>query len=141
MSANQLRILVADDEPAVRSMMERIIRGHGHHFDGVENGKACLHKLQQGHYDLLFLDLFMPILDGVHVLKHAREHAPATRVVAISSLDDTIIIGNILKSGACAFLIKPLRDALITEVMNRVAAGTISQDLTPSPGNDSAAAP
>ena len=136
MSMHELRILVADDEPAVRQQMERIIRGHGHHYEGVEDGRMCLQKLQQGVYDVLFIDLFMPTLDGLHVLSFARNHSPSTRLIVISSLDDEPTIEQVLKNGASAFLLKPLQDAAITEVINRVASGTISQDLTPKPNSN-----
>jgi len=111
--------------------MERIIRGHGHHYEGVEDGKACLHKLDQNDYDILFLDLFLPRVDGTDLLVQLKEKSPVMSVIVCSSMDDNDIIGSLLKKGARAFLLKPIREAVITEVIDRISAGTMSQDLTP----------
>lgn len=125
MGTRQLKILVADDDGAVRDQMARIIRELGHQVDTVQDGRACLKQAAQVAYDLIFLDLFMPVLDGVHVLLNLREHPTATTIVAMSSLDEQSIIANLLKAGAAAYLIKPLGDHTVREVIGRVAAGTI----------------
>lgn len=135
MSARPLRILVADKDLAVRTAMDRIIRGHGHQYEGVVDAPACLHKIEQHHYDILFLDLFVSGMDGLELLQKVREKSPITSVILLSSLDEPDIINGLLQKGARAFLIKPLRDAVITEVITRISAGTMSQDLTPRGGD------
>ena len=133
----QLRILLADDDPAVHVSLQHLARGLDHQLDAVEDGKACLSKLKQHVYDLLFLDLIMPVVDGTQVLAYARENHPAMRVVMISTLDEPLTIDSLLKSGASAYLIKPLRESMLTEVLSRIASGTISQDLTPKTAGSS----
>lgn len=125
MGARHLKILVADDDPAIRDELELMIRRLGHDVDTAENGKVCLKKVAAATYDLVFLDLFMPVMDGVQVMKTFREKSVPSTVVAISSLDDSDVIRSILKFGAAAFLIKPLREPLIREVLARVATGTV----------------
>lgn len=129
----QLRILVADDEVSVRQELARLAHGLGHQLDSVEDGRACVAKLQQNRYDLLFLDLIMPVMDGTQVLEYVREHLPAMRVVIISSLDERSIIDQFLSMGASAYLVKPLRESYLCDVIGRISSGTISQNLTPTP--------
>lgn len=131
MSGRPLKILVADKDLAVRSAMDRIIRAHGHQYEGVVDAAACLHKVEQHDYDILFLDLFIGGMDGVAVLQKVREQSPITSVILLSALDEPDIINGLLQKGARAFLIKPLRDAIIIDVITRISAGTMSQDLTP----------
>jgi two-component system OmpR family response regulator len=134
MNERRLRILVADGDPEVRSLVERLALGFGHAVESAEDGKACLHKMQQQAYDLLFMELILPIVDGTQILAYMHANTPATRVIVLSAMDDPADIGLILKQGASAFLIKPLRESAILEVISRVSAGTISQDLTPDAG-------
>ena len=134
MNARRLRILVADKELEVRSSIDRIARGHGHLYEGVVDGAACLSKIEQNDYDILFLDLFIPGMDGAEILQRIRAKTPVTSVILLSSLDDSEIINGLLSSGARAFLIKPVSEAVLTDVITRISAGTISQDLTPGGG-------
>jgi CheY-like chemotaxis protein len=131
MNGRPLRILVADKDLVVRNAMDRIIRGHGHHYEGVVDAGACLHKLEQADFDIVFLDLFLGGMDGNELLQRVREKAPVASVILISSMDDAVIIDGLLQQGARAYLVKPVRDAVITDVINRIASGTISQNLTP----------
>lgn len=131
MNGRPLRILVADKDLAVRNAMDRIIRGHGHHYEGVVDAATCLHKLEQADFDIVFLDLFLGGMDGNELLQRVREKAPVASVILVSSLDDSVIIDGLLQQGARAYLVKPVRDAVITDVITRIASGTISQDLTP----------
>lgn len=125
MSSRHLKILVADDDSAMRELIVTICRDLGHDADSAEDGKVCLKKMAAAPPDILFLDLVMPVLDGVHVLKTLREKELTTTIIAISSLDDSEVIASILHAGAAAFLIKPLNEAIIREVIGRVASGTI----------------
>ncbi len=127
----ELRILLADDDPAIHLSLQHLARGLGHQLDAVQDGKACVSKLRQHTYDLLFLDLILPLVDGLQVLAFARENFPSMRVIMISTMDETQTIDSLLKCGASAYLMKPLRESVLTEVLSRVASGTISQDLTP----------
>jgi CheY-like chemotaxis protein len=141
MSARPLRILVADKDLDVRTTIDRITRGHGHLYEGVVDGATCLNKLDQHDYDILFLDLFIPGMDGAELLRRVRAKTPVTSVILLSSLDEPDIIHGLLQQGARAFLIKPVNEAIITDVISRISAGTISQDLTPGAAPDDRAEP
>lgn len=125
MSARSIRVLVADDDVRLRTELTAFIGELGHTVEAVADGRACVKKVTQDHYDLVLLDLILPGLDGLNVLTAIRGQSPRTTVVIISALDEPEIINSIIRHGAAAFLIKPVQPELVREVIARVAQGTI----------------
>jgi CheY-like chemotaxis protein len=72
------RILVVDDEPDVRELVEALLAGHGYEIDGADGGKVALERLAEHAYDLVVSDLRMPDVDGV-ALYQAVQTRPAPR--------------------------------------------------------------
>jgi CheY-like chemotaxis protein len=72
------RILVVDDEPDVRELVEALLAGHGYEIDGADGGKVALERLAEHAYDLVVSDLRMPDVDGV-ALYRAVQTRPAPR--------------------------------------------------------------
>lgn len=120
-SAQQLRILAAGGDVAVRAHLKRVVEQYGGRVEEAATTLEALLRLRQHRFDLLFLDLIMPEPEGGQILRHVRERSAATHTVIISSLDDTLVIDDIVRAGAFAFLIKPLTDGLILETLSRVA--------------------
>ena len=78
------RILVAEDEAAVRSFVTRALVAHGHEVDAVADGALALEALAAGSYDLLLTDVVMPVMDGIALaLKVSRDH-PGLRILVMS---------------------------------------------------------
>jgi CheY-like chemotaxis protein len=75
------RILVVDDEDLVRNTLRRILERDGHE---VENGEVALEKFKQKQTDLVIVDLFMPVMDGLELLNELRLEFPGTKMIAIS---------------------------------------------------------
>jgi len=128
LSNRKLSIVVADDDAKVREWFERIVAGLGHHAVFAQDGKSCIQKIAMTAPDILFVDLFMPVVDGIHVIRHVQENHPRVRVFAMSAMDDTVLIDEILRNGATAFLIKPLNEGSVTEIIMRAASGTLPGD-------------
>jgi CheY-like chemotaxis protein len=59
-----LKILIADDNEYIRELLNRMIEDAGYQWENAENGKQCLDLLNQSTFDVLFLDLIMPVMDG-----------------------------------------------------------------------------
>ncbi|MCH8095879.1 MAG: response regulator [Proteobacteria bacterium] len=69
------RILVAEDEEAVREFVRRALSHHGHEVTAVDDGTRALEALSAGHYDLLLTDIVMPGMDGIALaLKVSKDH-------------------------------------------------------------------
>lgn len=68
------RILLVDDDPVIRLLVGDYLRALGHEVEEAEGGRACLSKLDELTPEILVLDLLMPDLNGLEVLKSVRQH-------------------------------------------------------------------
>lgn len=84
-------ILVVEDEKMLRDAACILLRAHGHAVEEAANGEEALAKCQDANYDLILLDLMMPVLDGIGFLQQANlaHTAPRTKVVVMSNLSTT----------------------------------------------------
>ncbi|MFB3828855.1 MAG: sigma-54-dependent transcriptional regulator [Bryobacteraceae bacterium] len=104
------RILVVDDEPGIRQSLCGVLEDEGYQPCAVENGEACLETLVNGGFELVFLDIWLPGMDGMEVLARIGEIAFAERpvVVVISGHGNIESAVKATKLGAFDFLEKPL---------------------------------
>ena len=109
------RILVVDDNAAMRDLVSRRLIRDGHDVTVCSGGRAALKLASRQVFDLMLLDLMMPGLNGLEVLD--RLHAePATRaipVIVISALDEVETAVRCIEAGADDFLSKPLHETLL----------------------------
>lgn len=83
-----LRFLVVDDQEDIRVVFCRLIERAGHHAQTAADGQEAVETLQRETFDVMLLDLSMPRMDGVDVVRWMRAHpdvAPTTRVVVVSA--------------------------------------------------------
>ena len=110
---NMAKILIIDDERAIRNTLKEILEFEGYTIDVAENGRAGLDRALAGAYDLIFTDIKMPELDGLEFLSHYRagmaehnsEEAPVVVITGHGSVDTAV---DALKGGAFDFIQKPL---------------------------------
>ncbi|HXH92412.1 MAG TPA: response regulator [Thermoanaerobaculia bacterium] len=86
-SARQFRVLVADDDPAIRSLVARIFIRRGYDVASASDGADAIQKLDHDEpYDLLVLDLMMPRVDGVGVINHlAKRDGPRPAILVMTA--------------------------------------------------------
>ena len=102
------RILVVDDEPDVVEMLRKYISLTGFAVDTALNGGEALMLLQATRPDVILLDIKMPGMDGVEVLKHIRAVDPTIRVIMVTSIADVNLAQVTLKAGAFDYVTKPI---------------------------------
>ena len=131
MTDTPLKILVADDDPVVGDTFRHIVTGLGHTCEITHDGKDCLKQIAQQHYDLLFLDLIMPKLDGEAVLHalHGREQQMS--IVVVSSEDDEDVIRDILRRGAAAYIVKPVTLEAVESVIKEILEKRTARGIPP----------
>jgi len=109
MTSTAARILVVDDHATDRMKMSMAVKNLGHQVDAVGDGRQALDKLCDAAYDLVLLDLWMPIMDGYDLLGEMRSN-PELRdvpVIVVSSLDDAESVDRAINLGAEEHLPKP----------------------------------
>lgn len=102
-----MRILLAEDEIALAKAIVKIFEKSNYSIDAVHNGEDALDYLEAGNYDCAVLDIMMPKVDGITVLKRLRENGsdlPVCMLTAKSEIDDKVLG---LDSGANYYLTKP----------------------------------
>lgn len=113
----EMHILIVDDEPNIRIILERTLKGGGYLIDTASDGEDALRKIKQNRYDLFLLDLQMQPVSGLVVLKAIRE-LDADAVVIILTAHSTIESAvDALRMGAFDYLFKPTSPETIREVV------------------------
>jgi two-component system, NtrC family, nitrogen regulation response regulator NtrX len=123
------RILVIDDETAIREAIKMTLEYEGYRVDEARSGQDGLDKAARVPYDAILLDIKMPVLDGIEVLENLREQKILTPVVMVSGHGDVHTAVECTKRGAFDFLEKPLnRDKLLLTVRNAVRQRSLEEE-------------
>ncbi|MBT1514941.1 response regulator [Bradyrhizobium sp. SRL28] len=131
------RILVVDDDVAVQMTVRLLLERAGHSVVTADNGRKGLALCQSGDFDLLFLDIFMPGMDGFETMRMVRQQRPQIPIIVISGRPisweaDTgpDFLTMATKLGAVSSLQKPFRPAdLLAAVTGCLEAA--KRDLPP----------
>ncbi len=107
MSAGRTRILVVDDEPAIRRLLRTGLATQDYDIVEAADGTAALAALAEGHLDLVILDLGLPDVNGLDVLRTLRGRGDLTPVLVLSSRDDESGKVQALDGGADDYVTKP----------------------------------
>lgn len=96
------KILLVEDEKVLREAFTILLRAHHYDVDPAANGQEALELWRNTVYDVVLLDLMMPVLDGVGFLQQAKPHesAPGTRIVVLSNLSSGEMPQQAMKLGA-----------------------------------------
>ena len=110
------RILIADDEENIRESLNLIL-GEIYDLAFAKNGEEALAQLRSGAFELALLDIKMPKLDGMEVLKRLKETNHATPVLMLTAYQSVEIAKEAIKLGAMDYLPKPFdREHLLTTI-------------------------
>ena len=114
-----LRILIVEDDPAIRRFLRTGLTAQGHRPSEVETGRAALAALARGAVDLVVLDLGLPDIDGLEVIRDLRAAGNAVPVIVLSSRDAEAAKVAALDLGADDYITKPFG---IDELYARIRA-------------------
>ncbi len=113
------RILVADDEPSIRWLLDRLLRQAGHSVTVAEDGTTALTRAAAEPFDLAFLDVRMPGLDGLEVLSRLRASAPDTAVIVMTAHGSVRAAVEATQRGAYDYLTKPFDNDEVRLLVDR----------------------
>ena len=116
-----LRILVVDDEPLICDILCRFLDKNSSVM-AVGSAEEALEEIRTQHYDLCFLDVILPGMNGVEAMKIIKELSPSTKVAIMSGGYLCEDMKRQIAEGALEFIEKPFDLSRIREIANRVAA-------------------
>ncbi len=108
MSPKELDILIVEDEPFQREMLRDSLLQEGHRIQEAENGETALQILKRNSFDLLLLDFRMHGMNGIEVLKAARQLCPDLEAILITAYGAIETAVEAMKAGASDYLTKPI---------------------------------
>ncbi len=117
-----LRVLFADDEIHLQELIAAELPRMGHTVTVCPDGKAATAELEQNAYDCLLVDLDMPGLNGIDVIKKAKSVSPTIEAIVLTGKGSTESAIAALKLGAFDYLVKPCRLIELKTLLQKVAA-------------------
>src|SRR5215472_6288743 len=135
--ARPLKILLADDSGDNRALIAAFLKDSRHTIEGVENGARAVERFKGGNYDLVLMDLQMPVMDGDEAAREIRRFErenlrPHTPIVALSAAVFSESVAQSLAAGCDEHIGKPVKRAMLLDVINRLGAkSTFAQSPEP----------
>lgn len=114
---NKPKILVAEDTLSHRELMEMILCDYD--CDFAENGVIAVEKMHSGHYSLVFMDIKMPLMDGLQATREIRSFDKATPIVALTAYAYESERDNALNAGCSDHVAKPFKKASIMAILEK----------------------
>ncbi len=114
--------LIIDDSAAIRKQLELELRDAGITSDFAESGEVALEKIKNNQFDLVFLDIIMPGIDGYETCKAMRATAEykKTPIIMLSGKTSPLDEVQGVIAGATTYLTKPVKSTMLQETLNRV---------------------
>ena len=113
------RILIVDDEEIVIRSCLRILDGDEFQVESVRDGREALSKVEENSYDVMILDVMMPNIDGLEVLRRVKETHPNVDVIMITGLSQIDTAVQAMKLGAFDYISKPFEPDELKLVVQR----------------------
>ena len=124
MPDHQPKIMVVDDDPGMRLTLEGILEDEGFDVVGAEDGYQAIELAKQSYFDLIFMDIKMPGINGVDAYKEVKRVSESSIVVMITGFAVEELIKEALQEGAYAVIYKPFEMGQIIDIVNKVLRTT-----------------
>ncbi|MZP29953.1 response regulator [Heliobacterium undosum] len=115
------KILLVDDSPLIHNLLRKTLVKHGHEVIGdAMNGKEGVELYRKLSPDLVFMDITMPVMDGIEAARAIKAESPEARIIMLSAMGDEEIISQAKELGVDIFLQKPFDDYKIISAIAKV---------------------
>jgi len=126
------RLLVVEDDQFLRELYDQLLKEEGYDVEIAEDGEIGFEKISEGGFDLVLLDIMLPKIDGLEILKKLKEHGPKKPngpVVLLTNLGQDSIIKEGFSLGASGYLIKSAMnpDQVLAEVKVFLSKSNLSK--------------
>jgi len=117
-----INILVVDDEEIMRTLFTDILQDEGYRVTTVSNGKEAQEIVKGEEFNIAFLDVHMPVMDGIKTMQILKEISPNTQIVMMDSMP-TYMLEETKKIGAVTCIHKPFNikevKSVVSEIINK----------------------
>lgn len=138
------RVLVVDDEPAIRALVAKIVERAGHPVDTARDGAEAIAKLEETEYAVIVLDLMMPNIDGYGLIEHLKVRPGVKPAVIVVSAGDSAALRQLDGAMVHSILRKPFDIDVLGDLITAAVkaaeegTGTESGDVIQFPRNETA---
>jgi two-component system cell cycle response regulator len=101
------RVIIVEDDSGICSVLDSLLTRDGHHIQCCPSGEEAMAKLQKSHFDLVITDLTISGVDGLSILRRAKETDPSCEVIIVTAYLSASSIVEVMKLGAFACIIRP----------------------------------
>jgi CheY-like chemotaxis protein/HPt (histidine-containing phosphotransfer) domain-containing protein len=118
-----LRILLAEDSPDNRLLVEAYLKNTAYRLDHADNGEVAVRKFATGHYDVILMDIEMPVMDGYEAIAEIRrleqsDHRRTTPIIALTASAQDEAVRRSLQMGCDAHVIKPVKRSTLLDAIS-----------------------
>ena len=116
------RVLIVDDEPDILLMLRVNLEAHGYETALAADGETALQRVKEDAFDLMLLDVMMPVMDGWGVLENLQRMASPLRVIVVSAKMSERDVLRAITSGAVDYISKPFSPTMLRTLVGEVLA-------------------
>jgi len=115
------KVLITDDAAFMRKMLGDILKKNGYEVVGeASNGQEAIERYKALRPDFVTMDINMPVMDGIHVVRAIRQIDAGCRVLMVSAMGQQAMIIEAIQAGAKGFIVKPFQESKVVEEVERL---------------------
>jgi len=114
-------VLVVDDEQAICDVIVDALPKKKYKVDVAHDGQQGLEMAQNREYDVVFMDLYMPVLDGCEAIKKIKSSSPEVIIVIMTAVTNREMVEKALRFGANSVMVKPFRISEVQGILKMLA--------------------
>lgn len=115
--------MIAEDSSVIQTITKKVLEVQNCHITSVKNGRQVIEKLENEDFDVILMDINMPVMDGMDCARHVRSFTDrkkaATPIIAITGNARNYNMNDFEEVGINAFLLKPINFDKLVEAVNR----------------------
>jgi len=115
------KVLVAEDSSVIQNLTKKILQMQSFEISSVKNGQQVLDILKKEKFDIILMDINMPVMDGMAALKAITSLDPNAHVVMVTAIGQQSVVIEALKAGAKDFVVKPFQPDRVLGAVAKMA--------------------